>query len=88
MRPLPRLIAATALLAAPAAIAQSLPPENALPLSQVVAGVEARDAVRVITEVEWDDDGYWDFEFVDTDNRSRSLRIDPVSGEDFTRRRR
>jgi hypothetical protein len=83
-----RATLAVLLLAAVPAAAQNLPPTGALPLSQVLAGVEARDNVRVITEVEWDDDGYWDVEFVDTGNRSRSVRIDPMTGEDFSRRRR
>ena len=33
--------------------------------------------MRVFTEVEWDDDGYWDIEFVNTGNRRAMMRIDP-----------
>ena len=64
------------LLAAPA-VAQNLPPQNSLPLSQMIAGVEKTQPVRVFTEVEWDDDGYWDIEFVNTATaapRSASIR--------------
>jgi uncharacterized iron-regulated membrane protein len=86
MRLLP-IAAAASLLALPA-LAQSLPPANGLPLSQVIATVEKTQPVRVFTEIEWDDDGYWDIEFINTDNRRSSLRIDPVSGEPFSRRRR
>jgi uncharacterized iron-regulated membrane protein len=86
MRALPLTLAAS-LLALPAA-AQNLPPANALPLSQVIAGVEQSQPVRVFTEVEWDDDGYWEIEFVNTNNRRASVRIDPVTGQPWSRRSR
>lgn len=81
------IAAAAGVLAAPA-LAQSLPPANGLPLSQIIAGVEQTQPVRVFTEVEWDDDGYWDIEFVNQSNRRASVRIDPVSGEPWSRRNR
>ena len=86
---MPRLLvlAVPLLLAAPA-FAQSLPPQGAQPLSQVIAGVEKTEPVRAFTEVEWDDDGYWDIEFVNQDNRRASIRIDPMTGEPWTRRNR
>lgn len=82
------LITAAALAAlAPPAFAQNLPPANGLPLSQIVAKVERAQPVRVFTEVEWDDDGYWDMEFINTANRRASIRIDPFTGEPWSRRR-
>ena len=44
--------------------------------------------MQVFTEVEWDDDGYWDIEFVNQDRRRASIRIDPMTGEPWSRRRR
>lgn len=82
----PALAAAAFALAAPAS-AQRVPPQGALPLSQVIAGVEKAQPVSSFREVEWDDDGYWDIEFINTDNRSVSIRIDPMSGEPWSRRR-
>lgn len=73
-------------LAAPAS-AQRVPPQGALPLSQIIAGVEKAQPVSSFREVEWDDDGYWDIEFINTQNRSDSIRIDPMTGEPWTRRR-
>lgn len=87
MRSILPLVLAASFLALPAA-AQSLPPANALPLSQVIATVEKSQPVRVFTEVEWDDDGYWDIEFVNQNNRRTSVRIDPFSGEPWSRRNR
>ena len=84
-----RFLLATAALSALSlpAFAQNLPPENAPPLSQIVAKVEKAQQVRVFTEIEWDDDGYWDMEFVTADNRRASIRIDPLTGDPWTRRR-
>ena len=84
----PRLLLAPALLLAAPAFAQTLPPTGSLPLSQVVAGVEKTQPVQVFTEIEWDDDGYWDIEFVNQDRRRASIRIDPMTGEPWSRRRR
>lgn len=75
------------LIAALPAMAQSLPPANALPLPQVIANVEKSQPVRSFSEIEWDDDGYWDIEFVNTNNRRSSVRMDPVTGEPWVRRR-
>jgi uncharacterized membrane protein YkoI len=82
------LVAAAALAAAAPAGAQMLPPQDARPLSEIVASVEAMDEVATVLEIDWDDDGYWDVEFVDPDNRSGKLRIDAVTGEELPRRRR
>jgi hypothetical protein len=44
--------------------------------------------VLVFTEIEWDDDGYWDMEFINESNRRTSVRIDPFTGERWSRRGR
>jgi hypothetical protein len=87
MTPRLALVAATLATAVPAA-AQNLPPANGLPLSGVIATVEKTQPVRVFTEVEWDDDGYWDVEFVNQQNRRTSIRIDPFTAEPWSRRNR
>ena len=87
MRPAPAVVIAAALAVAAPASAQMLPPQDALPLSRIVATVEAMDEVATVLEVDWDDDGYWDVEFVDTDNRRSSMRIDPITGGPWSRRR-
>lgn len=81
-------VAAALLAFAGSASAQRVPPQGALPLSQIVANVEKTQPVSSFREVEWDDDGYWEVEFIDTQNRSVSIRMDPMTGEQWTRRRR
>jgi hypothetical protein len=82
------LLTTLAALAAAPALAQNLPPANGLALSAIVTGVEKAQPVQVFTEIEWDDDGYWDMEFINTSNRRTSVRIDPFSGEIWSRRSR
>jgi hypothetical protein len=77
-RTLSALLLAT-LLGAPA-LAHSLPPVRALPLSEIITAVETGEPVRAIVEVEWDGDGYWEIEYVDTYNRSIDIRVDPATG--------
>lgn len=80
-------IAAAALCAQVAlAQAQPLPPQGALPLAEIITGIEKSQPVATFEEVEWDSDGYWEVEFVDTENRNISMRIDPMTGELWTRK--
>jgi hypothetical protein len=83
-----RAALAALILAAGPAAAQNLPPANGLSLSTIIANVEKTQPVRVFTEIDWDDDGYWDIEFVNTNNRRATVRIDPFSGEPWSRFRR
>jgi len=65
-------------LAAPA-LAQDLPPAGALPLSEIVRAIEDSEPVLVVVEADWDDDGYWELEYVDTGNRRVEIRVDPTT---------
>ena len=71
---------AAAALAAPS-LAFAQPPENAMPLSQVLAMVEEREDVAYFDEVEWDSDGYWEIEFYRPDGAQVEIDVDPVSGQ-------
>ncbi|MFN7002157.1 MAG: PepSY domain-containing protein [Roseinatronobacter sp.] len=71
---------ALALSASPG-YADRTPPPDALPLSTIVAALEARFDIQFIDEIEWDDDGYWEVEFFTNDGAKVELKIDPVSGE-------
>ena len=71
---------ALALSAGPA-LAERTPPEEALPLSEIVAGLENSFDIHFIDEIEWDDDGYWESEMFTRDGAKVEVKIDPVTGE-------
>lgn len=83
-----RMMAAMALITAPTALlAQDMPPADAMPLSEILAGIEADLGAELghFDEVDWDDDGYYDIEYRTADNREVRVRIDPVSGQPIQR---
>ncbi|MBQ2261599.1 MAG: PepSY domain-containing protein [Loktanella sp.] len=77
--------AVAAVLTATPLLADMPPPDNALPLSEIVAMIEQSDDIRWIDEIDWDDDGYWEVEYYTVDNRRVSAKIDPVSGQTLAR---
>jgi len=74
-------------LLAPAslAIAQDkpppVPPDNALKLSAIIATVEQRDAFHYVSDVEWNEDGYYDVIYFTTDKAKVEMKIDAVTGK-------
>ena len=78
-----RMIALAGLIAAPSALmAQQTPPAGSMPLSQVVAKLETDlSDLGHISEISWEDDGYWEVEYQTTDNRELDIRVDPATGE-------
>lgn len=73
------VFAALVVGAAPA-LADRPPPANALPLSEIIAALEARHDIHFIDEIEWDDDGYWEAEFYTNDGGKVEIKLDPVTG--------
>lgn len=63
------------------ALAERVPPADALPLSTIVSGLESQYDIQFIDEIEWDDDGYWEVEFFTKDGAKVELKINPVTGE-------
>lgn len=78
--PVAVMLAAGILLAGTSALAD-VPPENARPLSQIVQDLEARGDFAHVDEIEWDDDGYWEIEYVTRERAKVKLKIDPVTGQ-------
>lgn len=81
MRPVPLLSAAALALMTLPALADRVPPANAMPLSEILAQIEAAGDVAHFEEVEWDDDGYWEVEYRRTDGARVELKLDPVTAQ-------
>ncbi|MFD2815148.1 PepSY domain-containing protein [Paracoccus aerius] len=54
-----------------------------MPLSQVVTKLETDLGAELghITDISWDDDGYWEVEYHNAENREVEIRVDPATGE-------
>jgi len=75
---LPAMLAGLCALSA-AASADERPPADALPLSQVLAGLERGGDVAAFDEIEWDD-GRWEIEYFAKDGSRREIKVDPRTG--------
>jgi hypothetical protein len=78
---------ALGILAGPA-LAQSpgrMPPQDALPLPEVLQQVQQRENVASFDEVSWDDDGYWEIEFFGTTGAKKEIHVDPLTGATLAR---
>jgi uncharacterized membrane protein YkoI len=73
------LLAAMAfvVLAGPASAA---PPSNAKPLSEIIQAIEAQADVSYFSEIDWDDDGYWEIDYVRRDGAKVEIEVDPLTG--------
>lgn len=76
-----RLLPMLFVLALAATASAAPPPTDALPLSEIVRALETQEDVAYIDEVDWDDDGYWEIEYLRPDGRRVEIRVDPVTGE-------
>lgn len=77
----PLLLAVLAASAARAQDEERAPPQDARPLSEIVAQVEKRDGFRYVDEIDWDEDGFWEITYFTTDRARVEVRYDPVTGD-------
>lgn len=66
------------------AIAQDtppVPPDNAIKLSAIIATVEGRDSFHYVSEISWNDDGYYEVVYFTTDKARVELKVDAVTGK-------
>ncbi len=61
--------------------ALSAPPAAAKPLSEIVKMLEDGGSVAYVAEIEWDDRGYWDVEYMRTEGGKDEVKLDPISGQ-------
>ena len=58
------------------------PPENALPLSEILQNVESTGEVAYVTDVEWNaDQAAWTIAIVDAEGAEGILTLDAVTGQ-------
>lgn len=74
------LLAAGLLLSAPALADLDRPPAGSLPASEVLRLAEQRPDFASLHEMEWDDDGYWEIEYIMREGAKRTIRLDPRTG--------
>lgn len=60
---------------------RTLPPDNALKASEIIARIEARNDFRYLDEAQWDQDGYYEIVYFTGDKARVEIRINPVTGE-------
>jgi hypothetical protein len=52
-----------------------------MPLSEILRTLEASGNIAYFDEIEWDDDGYWEIEYVRRDGGKTEIKVDPVTGQ-------
>ena len=57
-----------------------MPPENAINLSEIIARIETRDQFRYVSEIDWDEDGYYRVIYFTSDKAKVEINIDPATG--------
>lgn len=73
------LLAATFALVALPALADERPPEGAMPLSAILAQIEAEAGFTTFDEIEFDD-GVWEIDYYRASGAKVSVDIDPIDG--------
>jgi hypothetical protein len=58
-----------------------IPPEKALKLSEIIAKIETRDQFRYVSEIDWDDEGFYDVIYFTSDKAKVEIKIDAVTGQ-------
>lgn len=77
-----QLAAASLLIAAGlSAPAFAQPAQGSMPLSEILASIEAEDGFGYFDDIEWDSDGYWEIEYYRADGAKVDVDIDPATGQ-------
>lgn len=61
--------------------APPMPPENAIKLSEIIAGIETRDQFRYISEIDWDEDGFYRVIYFTSDKAKVEINVNPATGQ-------
>jgi hypothetical protein len=82
VRPLSAALAALILTGSAQAQTEAppIPPENSMKLSEILAKIETRDQFRYVSEVDWDEDGFYRVIYFTSDKAKVEINIDPATG--------
>ncbi len=58
-----------------------VPPDNAMKLSAIIAKVEGLDQFRYVSEINWDDEGFYNVIYFTKDKAKVEINIDPATGK-------
>lgn len=58
-----------------------IPPDNAMKLSNLIATIEKRNDFRYVSEVIWNDDGYYEVTYYTADKAKVEMNLDAVTGK-------
>ena len=82
VRPLAAALAALFLAGSAQAQTEAppIPPENSMALSEIIATIEKRDQFRYVSEIDWDEDGFYRVIYFTSDKAKVEINIDPATG--------
>jgi hypothetical protein len=61
--------------------APKVPATESMKLSQIIAKVEQRDQFQYVSEVSWDEEGFYDVIYFTSDKAKVEIKIDPATGQ-------
>jgi hypothetical protein len=70
--------------------AKADPPSDGKPLSQILQALEHKDGFSHVSEIEWDEEGYWEIEFFTSTGKLRNrvkINVDPQTGKVYPAKR-
>ncbi|MBM6395136.1 PepSY domain-containing protein [Brucella anthropi] len=76
-----RLAVTTLFLGLSVAAAYAAPPPEGAKLSEIIAKIEQNADTAFIDEVDWNDRGYYEIEYVTKADAKVEVKVDPKTGE-------
>ncbi|MBA8844877.1 putative membrane protein YkoI [Ochrobactrum sp. RH1CCR137] len=76
-----RLAATTLFIGLSAVAAYAAPPSEGSKLSEIIAKIEQKADTAFIDEVDWNDRGYYEIEYVTKAGAKVEVKVDPKTGE-------
>jgi hypothetical protein len=59
----------------------AIPAPNAMKLSEIITKIEQRPQFQYVSELEWNEDGYYDITYMTDDKAKVEIKIDAVTGK-------